>query len=426
MFNPIAAKLLSMFPEPNVAGQVSTFGVSNNYLSSPSEPNDTDQFDVRIDHRISDSDSIFGRFSYSNNTDNPPGPIPPPLDAASFSSGNFLNRPRNAVLSETHIFNPRIVNEFRLGYSRNRSERLQFDANENLSSQLGIPGIPFSTNNGGLPQFGVNGLNTFGSSEYQPTVETQEVYHIIDSVSLIFGRHTLKIGAELKPRVNFSILQPPVPRGAFNFTGQFTNDPMNPSNTGLGTADFLLGVVHDAQISSFINDVFQQPGQFYYVQDDFKVSKKLTLNLGLRYEYVVHAREKYNAEANFNIATNTLDIASGRQDALPANFYPEIAVNRNASRSLVPNQKHDFGPRIGFAYNMFKNTVLRGGYGVFYSSYEAGPLSIPNPGNNPPFFEQANYNPISAVQVNPIVGNLSQGFPGNALTESIVTFAVFR
>ena len=416
MFNPIAAKLLSMFPEPNVPGQVSTFGVSNNYLSSPSEPNDTDQFDVRIDHRISDSDSIFGRFSYSNNTDNPPGPIPPPLDGASFSSGNFINRPRNAVLSETHIFNPRIVNEFRLGYSRNRSERLQFDANENLSAQLGIPGIPFSTNNGGLPQFSVGGISTFGSSEYQPTIETQEVYHIIDSVSIIFGRHTLKVGAEIKPRVNFSILQPPVPRGAFGFSGSFTNDPMNPGNTGLGTADFLLGVVHDAQLGSFINDVFQQPGQFYYVQDDFKVSKRLTLNLGLRYEFVVHAMEKYNAEANFNIDTNTLDIAKGRTDPLPANFYPQIAVNRNAPRSLVPNQKHDFGPRIGFAYNLFKNTVLRGGYGVFYSSYEAGPLSIPNPGNNPPFFEQANYNPVSAVQPNAIVGNLSQGFPANALT----------
>src|SRR5579871_2208113 len=416
LFNPIAAKLLSMFPEPNVAGQVSTFGVSNNYLSSPSEPNDTDQFDVRIDHKISESDSIFGRFSYSNNTDNPPGPIPPPLDAASFSSGNFINRPRNAVITETHIFNPKVVNEFRLGYSRNRSERLQFNANENLSAQLGIPGIPFSTNNGGLPQFSVNGLNTFGSSEYQPTVETQEVYHIIDSVSIITGRHTIKIGAEIKPRVNFSILQPPVPRGAFGFTGQFTNDPQNPSNTGLGTADFLLGIVQNAQISSFINDVFQQPGQFYYVQDDFKVSKKLTLNLGMRYEFVVHAQERYNAEANFNYATNTLDIAKGRQDPLPANFYPQIKVNRNAPPSLVPNQKHDFGPRIGFAYNMFKNTVLRGGYGIFYSSYEAGPLSIPNPGNNPPFFEQANYNAVSAVQANPIVGNLSQGFPATALT----------
>ena len=417
LLNPIASKLIKLFPESNVPGSVSTFGVSNNFLSSPSEPNDTDQFDVRIDHKISDSDSIFGRFSYSNNTDNPPGPIPPPLDAASFSSGNFLNRPRNLVISETHIFSPRIVNELRLGYSRNRSERLQFNADKNLSAELGIPGIPFSTNNGGLPQFSVGDIY-FGSSEYQPTVETQEVYHIIDSVSIIAGRHTIKIGAEIKPRVNFSILQPPVPRGAFNFSGLFTNDPKNPSNTGLAMADFLLGVVDGAQISSFINDVFQQPGQFYYVQDDFKVSKRLTLNLGLRYEFVPHAMEKYNAEANFNIDTNTLDIARGRKDAdpLPPNFYPQIGVNRNAPRSLVPNQKLDFGPRIGFAYNIFKNTVVRGGYGIFYSSYEPGPLSIPNPGNNPPFFEQANYNSISAVQPNPIVGNLSRGFPADALT----------
>jgi hypothetical protein len=417
-WNPIAAKLLSMFPEPNVPGSVNNLGVSNNYLSNPVEPNDTNQFDLRVDHKFTDSDSIFGRFSYSNNIDNPPGPIPPPLDAASFSSGNFLNRPRNVVITETHIFTPRIVNELRLGYSRNRSERLQFDANENLSAQLGIPGIPFSHNNGGLPQFGVAGLNTFGSSEYQPTVETQEVYHIVDSVSIIRGRHTIKIGAEIKPRVNFSILQPPVPRGAFAFGGSFTaQNSANVSTTGLGTGDFLLGLISGgAQISSFINDMFQQPGQFYYVQDDIKVNKKLTLNLGLRYEFVVHAMEKYNAEANFNIATNTLDIAPGRQDPLPPNFYPQIAVNRNAPRSLVPNQKHDFGPRVGFAYNLFKNTVIRGGYGIFYSSYEAGPLSIPNPGNNPPFFEQANYNTVNFATLNPAVNNLSNGFPADALT----------
>ena len=419
--NPIAAKLLSMFPEPNVGGDVNNLGVVNNYLSNPVEPNDTNQFDVRIDHKISDSDSIFGRFSYSNNTDNPPGPIPPPLDAASFSSGNFINRPRNVVLGWTHIFNPRLINEFHAGYSRNRSERLQFDANENLSASLGIPGIPFSPNNGGLPSFSVAGIGnggSFGSSGYQPTVESQEVYQIVDSLTLIRGRHTIKFGAEIKPRVDFSILQPPVPRGSFNFTGQFTTDgnPNDTGITGLPQADFLLGALGGAQISSFINDEFQQPGMFYYVQDDIKVNKKLTLNLGLRYEFVVHPMEKYNAEANFNIATNALDIAGNRQDPLPANFYPQIPVVRGAARSLVPNQKDNFAPRIGFAYNIFKNTVVRGGYGVFYSSYEAGPLSIPNMGNNPPFFEQANYNTLSFTQANPMVANLSQGFPLDALT----------
>src|SRR4029077_1697759 len=106
----------------------------------------------------------------------------------------------------------------------------------------------------------------------------------------------------------------------------------------------------------------------------------------------------------------------GRTDPLPPNFYPEIPVNRNASRTLVPNNKLDFAPRFGFAYNIRPHTVIRGGYGLFYSSYEAGPLSIPNPGNNPPFFNQTTYEPISFLEPNPKLNNLSQGFPADALT----------
>jgi hypothetical protein len=320
------------------------------------------------------------------------------------------------VITETHIFTPRTVNELRLGYSRNRSERLQFNSDKNLAQEFGIPGVPFGPTNGGLPQFNVDGLNSFGSAQYQPTVEIQNVYHIVDSLSLIRGRHTIKIGAEIKPRVNFTILQPPYPRGELNFSGNGTHDGNPDNDSGLGAADFLLGRLDSAILSSFIDDTFQQPGQFYFLQDDFKVTKKLTLNLGVRYEYVTHATEKYNAQANFNISTNTLDIAPGRQDPLPPSWYPQIAVNRNAPRSLVPNEKHDFGPRIGFAYNLRNRTVVRGGYGIFYSSYEAGPLSIPNPGNNPPFFNQTTYTSQSFLEPNAKVNNLSQGFPGDALT----------
>jgi hypothetical protein len=414
-WNPISKKLMDEFPQPNVPGSVSSTGVASNYLSNPVEPDTTNQFDIRIDHKFSDSDSVFGRVSFSNNSLQPPGAIPPPLDAADFASGDFLNDARNIVITETHIFTPRTVNELRLGYSRNRSERLQFNSTQNFSQQLGIPGIPFGPNNGGLPQFNVDGLNSFGSAEYQPTVEIQNIYHIIDSLSLIRGRHTIKIGAEIKPRVNFTILQPPYPRGEFNFSGTFTHDA-NPNNdSGLGAADFLLGVLDTSILSSIIDNTFQQPGQFYYVQDDFKVTSKLTLNLGLRYEFVTFAMEKYNAEANFNVATNTLDIP-GRTDPLPPSWYPQIAVNRNAPRSLVPNEKHDFGPRFGFAYNVFHNTVIRGGYGIFYSSYEAGPLSIPNPGNNPPFFSQTTFQPVSFLVPNPKVNNISQGFPLDTLT----------
>jgi hypothetical protein len=418
-WDPVASQLIQLFPAPNVPGSVAPSGVSNNFLSNPNEPDDTDQFDIRIDHRFSSSDSIFGRVSYSNQTLTPPGPIPPPLDAASFSSGDFLNDSRSVVITETHIFTPRIVNELRLGYNRNHSNRLQFNSDKNLSAQFGIPGIPFGPSNGGLPNFTIGDLTSFGSSEYQPTVEIQNVYQIVDSLSWVKGRHTIKFGIEGKPRVDFTILQPPVPRGSFGFSGNATRDPNNLANTGLGTADFLLGLMYDqggnTTISTTINDVFQQPGIFWYVQDDFKVSRKLTLNLGLRYEFVTHAKEKYNAQASFNLATNTLDIAQGRNDPLPPNFYPEIPVNRNAPASLVPNAKNNFGPRVGFAYNLFPRTVLRGGYGLFYSSYEAGPLSIPNPGNNPPFYLQSTFNALSVVTPNPKVHQLSQGFPADAL-----------
>src|SRR5437899_1019055 len=195
-WNPIAKKLLDLFPAPNTPGQVDLTGVSNNYLTNPVEPDTTNQFDARIDHKISDSDSIFGRISFSNNHLTPPGAIPPPIDAADFASGDFLNNARNVVITETHIFTPRTVNELRLGYSRNRSERLQFNSDKDLSQEFGIPGVPFGPTNGGLPTFYVDGLNSFGSSEYQPTVEIQNVCHIVDSLSLIRGRHTIKIGAE--------------------------------------------------------------------------------------------------------------------------------------------------------------------------------------------------------------------------------------
>jgi len=252
-WDPAAVKLIALMPNPNAPGSVSSRGVSLNYLINPVEPNDTDQGDIRIDHKISDKDSIFGRFSMSDQVLTPPARIPPPLSGAQFSSGDWTNNTRQVVLSETHIFSPRIVNEFRAGYTRLRTERLQFESNTNLSEQVGIPGVPFAPGNGGLPRFGVSGLTNFGSATYQPTREFENVFDFIETLSVIKGRHTLKFGAEWKPRVDFSILQPPVPRGRFNFSGDYTRDAANRSDTGLGFADFLLG-----KVSSFPCRLFHQ------------------------------------------------------------------------------------------------------------------------------------------------------------------------
>jgi hypothetical protein len=412
-FDSASLNLITLMPSPNVPGSVSLKGVANNYLSNPVEPNDTDQGDLRIDHRISERDSMFARFSMSDQTLTPPASIPPPLSGAAFSSGDWTNNTRQGVFEETHIFSPHVINEFRAGYTRLRTERLQFNANDNLSAKAGIPGIPFTTGNGGLPRFAVSGLTNFGSATFQPTAEFENVYHFIENVSLIKGRHTMKLGVEWKPIVNFSILQPPESRGRFTYNGNFTRDAQDRNNSGLGFADFALGRSSNALISSFINDTFQQPGYFFYVQDDFKATSKLTLNLGIRYEYISQPLERRDAEATYNIATGALDIPKGRNDPLPSSFFPEVTVNRNAPRQLVPQDRNNFAPRVGFAYQLTKKTVLRSGYGIFYSSYEAGPLSIPNMGNNPPFYIEANYPAVSFSTPNPLVNRLSKGLPAN-------------
>lgn len=415
-FDPASLKLIAFMPAPNVPGSVSLSGIANNFLSNPVEPDTTDQGDVRIDHKISDKDSLFGRFSMADQNLTPPAAIPPPLSAAAFSSGNWTNNTRQAMFSETHIFSPRVINEFRAGYTRLRTERLQFNANDNLSSQIGIPGIPFTSNNGGLPRFSVSGVSTFGSATYQPTREFQNVFHFIENVSLIKGGHTIKLGAEWKPIVNFSILQPPTPRGGFTFNGNSTRDSNNRGGSGFGFADFALGIPSNASIASFINDTFQQPGYFFYAQDDFKVNNRLTFNLGVRYEFISEPKERRDAEANYNLATGALDIANGRTDPLPASFFPQIPINRNAPRQLVPQDRNNWAPRVGFAFKLTKKTVIRSGYGIFYSSYEAGPLSIPNPGNNPPFYVQSNFPAVNFSTPNPIVNQLSRGLPLNAFS----------
>lgn len=419
-FDPVAKQLINLFPAPNLQGSVSAAGVANNYLANPASPTNVNQFDVRLDHRISNVDSLFGRLSFANENSSAQGPIPPPLDSAIFFDSNYINNARGLALSETHVITTRLINELRFGYNRARIERLQYNSDVNVSAHFNIPGVPYKPGYGGLPFFDIEDLTSFGSYLYLPTIESQNVYQLVDSLSWVKGRHTLKFGVQLKPRVDFSFSQSPEPRGSFGFNGNATRDPNNLTNTGLGSADFMLGISYDQSgltaISSVITNHFQQPGYFAYVQDDVKLSKRLTLNAGVRYEFVSHVTEQNNAMANFNLSNVTLQIVSGNNTPLPPTFYPQIRVTRDGSRSLVPNNKLDFMPRFGLACSLTPHTVIRGGYGIFYSSYEAGPLSFPNAGNNPPFFALTSFDAPSVVTPNPIVSQLSNGFPANALT----------
>jgi hypothetical protein len=421
-FDPAAVAMLKLIPLPNLPGSVGPSGVANNYLYDPVLTDDINQFDVRFDRRFSDKDTGFLRFSFQNEPELRPPALP--IGDANFRNGVFVQQSRQAVATYTHIFTPRTINEFRAAYTYNYLAEQIFDyaknGNVNEAAQLGIPGIPFASAawpNGGTPAFFVSGLSSFGNGWAQPTIDGSTVFEFIDILSMVRGPHTLKVGAELYPRMNIPFLQPQWPRGGFTFNGDSTRDPNNLGSTGLGAASFLLGNLSQAQISDGVYDTFQQPGYTFFVQDDFKVTKKLTLNLGLRYQFNDHPMEKHNALANFDLATGALDIVKGRNDPLPAYFdSADIPVNRNAPRSLVPNQHLNFAPRAGFAYNIFPKTVVRGGYGIFWTFFEAGPLSSPNMGENQPFYQVLTYSEDSVTQPNPIVSQLSSGFPANALS----------
>ena len=290
-----AIKLLNLYPAPNKSG------LFNNYLSNPAINNNADQFDVRVDHNLSSKDSAFGRLSYVRNPVLIPGPFGGIADGGAFYAGDQNTRSWNSALSESHAFSPTFVNEFRLGYNHLQATRAQPNADTSgIPEQFGIQGVPQGNSNGGLGSIYFTGLNSLGSSQYLPSIELSTTSQITDNLTKTIGRHTLKVGFQWQ-RLGFSILQPIAARGTWAFNGLYTEVPTTTGgNTGLaqmlltpipgtvpGAADFV-GGADSISASNIANTSMQHRYYAGYFQDDFRVTSKLTLNLGLRYEYFGH------------------------------------------------------------------------------------------------------------------------------------------
>ena len=386
-----AIKLLNLFPAPNNSG------LFNNYSSNPAINNDTDQFDVRVDHNISSKDSAFGRLSYLRNPDLIPGPFGGIADGGAFYAGNQFTTSWNSALSETHQFSPTLFNEFRLGYNHLRASRVQPNANtEGIPQQFGIQGIPQGNSNGGLGSIYFTGLNYLGSSQYLPSIELSTTSQITDNVTKTLGRHTLKAGFQWQ-RLGFSILQPIAGRGTWSFSGLYTEVPTtNGGNTGLaqmlltpipgtvaGAADYVGGA--DSISASNIANTSQKH-EYYagYFQDDFKITPKLTVNLGLRYEYFGQLIENYGNQSNFipnfiraGANGNSTFLLTQRRcntqfsaDFETAAAKDGIDIACSSQSGLGVSQKRNFSPRVGFAYQLTPKLVVRGGYGIFYGGFE--------------------------------------------------------
>ncbi len=419
--DPLGAKLAALFPLPNANG------LGYNYLLNPVLSRDRNQGDVRVDQVFSTKDTAFYRFSESQQPAIIPAPLPGLADGSGFFSGIEQNNGYSVAISETHIFSPTRVNELRLGYDRLHSSRFQFNFDQNVSGTIGFPGVPYApgTDNGGLPQMTFSDISNLGSATYLPSNEIQNTYSISDTFTLIAGNHTWKIGGEIRPE-EFTIFQPADPRGLLDFSNQFTDNAGAPGTGGSGLASLLTGQPDSGNINNLNNIDYLRHNYAAFVQDDWRVTPKLTLNLGVRYEYFSPVYEKFNAQANFNPTTGKLDIPSNSNVALTPTLAALLPVNHHASDALVNADYNNFGPRIGFAYQLSSRLVVRSAFGMFYNGAENGPYSNPSPGFNPPYFvSQSFVAPCSLSSANPAatdcsvpgLTNLFLGFPANALID---------
>ena len=403
--NPIAQRILKLFPEPNegVSGQA----IANYTVPATATTNNTTQYDARVDFNPSQKDQLFGRYSYSNN----PQTFAPPfgiLDGGSYgATGQISDYGKSGVFSETHFFSPTLSNEFRVGFNWLSAAYLQNNSNVDLAAQYGLGGIPTGPSLGGFPaiSFGSYSVNGIGVPGYMPSSERQNVLQIIDNVSKVWGKQTIKTGINFQ-HIRFYGLQPPNGIGSQSFSGTYTKDPGLPNViTGSGAADFLL----DDMNGSSLNTVtpFTDLRWYYsaFVQDDWKVTPRLTLNLGIRWEYTQPQRELHNEQANFigNFAPNNqgsgtyLIPQSQRSFPIAPTLLQTFAkdninIQYTSNNYLVNPQELNFAPRIGLSFAADDKTVFRAGAGFFYGGLENIGLGL-NLTNNAPFFVTASFTP---------------------------------
>jgi len=425
-----AIALLNLYPAPN-AGT----GISNNYSASPALKENRRAFDAKIDINPNDKNSLFFRASVVDDPQLIPGFFGGVADGGGFQEGTQTALAEQGALSYTHTFSPTMVNEARAGLSYLHTTRISPEANDlkgaggnGIPADFGIQGIPQLKENGGLPAFGIQGLQTLGSNAFLPSDEVSSTFQVNDNFTKIYGKHTFKMGIEWQ-HVKFSTLQPPWSRGQFNFEGNYTNIPgavVGDQNTGIaqflltptvstvGGPDYVGGPgVHGQGTSVFVSNIsLTDNGKNYYgsyFNDDWKVSSKLSVNLGVRWDFFGLVFEHHGHQANFvpggapgggplylvPAGTNPANLAPSFTTLLATDGIG-LQIGDKYGKGLGNSQKGNFAPRVGFAYQVTPKLVARGGFGIFYNGFENRGFS-PNLGENYPFQFNFSFNTPSDV-----------------------------
>ena len=408
-FNPVGQGILSLFPNPNIPGGGPSSGL---FVSSEGKTDDFDQYTGRVDHRFRESDSLFGRYTFSKETR---FDTFDPFCAGSHNipgwGCNTLNGGQGFVLDEIHLLGPTKINELRLGYNRTRGGIFQQDESTDVSTQLGILGTSRNPIDFGTPLISPSGYDTVGDAGNLPQDRKDNTYQVTETFSWNHGQHNFRFGEDFR-RFQLNLLFDSNARGSETFQPFYTTAAANSTVGGNSIAEILLGDPQGSSVSrSFAgltaSDVtgFRTSSLDFFAQDDWRISPKLTLNLGIRWEYNTPVIDKYNHLATFD-------------PTVPGDIRTASAQNPQ----IYSAPKDQFAPRIGFAYTPFGNkTVFRGGYGVYWDEKL---LNIHlTPALSPPFVVPLSFNPSSNgvpnISIsNPYGGSAASSFPSSTWIEN--------
>jgi len=343
--SPFARKVLDDLPQPNVDGAFT-------YVNVIRQTTRSDKMDVKLDGQINSRNTAFVRVSHRKMNNFTPPDIPGP----SGGSGNGFVRALNQAIAVGYTFTmtPRSLLEARYGMTKTLGGKSPVGVpGPSMRELYGITGLPEDPRvTGGLTQQSISGFMSFGRSTTLPQFQNPFVYNPKVNFSFSYGRHMMKTGYEYQ-RIHTEIMDVNPTYGNDLYNGQFSKPSSGaPANTAMyNYADFLFGLRSEYQLATWYVLQYRQAMHFGYFQDDWKVNSRLTLNLGLRYEYGSPQWEVNNNISNFDPATRTMRIAAG---------------GSLAGRALVNPQTRNFAPRFGLAYTFDKRTVLRAGYGISY------------------------------------------------------------
>lgn len=396
-FDPVMARMVQAYPLPTAGG------LANNHTSSPKEKQQWNQGDGRLDWNINEKNNVFGRFSQQNTISTRPSTFVnatiPGMDGT-FGLGNEDTFAGDSSLKAYHIvtnwirtWSPTFIMEAKMGWNRFDLTFLQEGAapGAKLGEKLGVGNSNQGPNSDGLPIFSPAGYTGIGQTRSLPIIRFEDTYNPAVAFTNLRGKHSIKYGTDFRQR-RLTQYQTNRGNGRFNFGRTFTDNPNNAAATGDAMAALLLGAGNtiEQDFTLFVPRIIQWEWNFY-IQDDWKVNDRLTINFGTRYEYDTPTRELNNKWTNFDIATGKLLIAGFNTDE-----YTGVTADKN-----------NFAPRLGFAFRLSRSTVIRGGAGIFYNPAGSESLLMRR-------HRQLPFGPINAVDINQFNANprrVSDGLP---------------